>query len=263
MAKSSWFNRSAQRMNDEEEDVPWNESRKSTSEEAVCTYQPEGRRQEEGKEKTRKKSLAQPSSRKNTPVWEAAMFVPATGGSLLRKTLQKLDNQFAALHKEPGVKMVEQGGTMLSSILTKADPWGGAPCGREECFPCSSAGEGKGGKCYRENVLYKLVCTECSKNRVTAEYVGESSRSANQRAKEHLQGLRRNDPRNPIVSHNAEYHPELHASQQGDRAPVEPGFTMEVLRGFTTPLASVAIEYMDTDIIMNSKGEWGEQGSQE
>ena len=157
VAKSSWFNRSAQRMNDEEEDVPWNESRKSTSEEAVCTYQPEGRRQEEGKEKTRKKSLAQPSSRKNTPVWEAAMFVPATGGSLLRKTLQKLDNQFAALHKEPGVKMVEQGGTMLSSILTKADPWGGAPCGREECFPCSSAGEGKGGKCYRENVLYKLV----------------------------------------------------------------------------------------------------------
>ena len=75
----------------------------------------------------------EPASRKSAPP-EAAMFVPATHGSQLRKLLQKQDNKFSALHGEPGVRMVEEGGIKLSSILCKADPWAGGSSGRPHCL---------------------------------------------------------------------------------------------------------------------------------
>ena len=188
------------------------------------------------------------------------MFVPATPNSRLRKDLQHLDDKFAQLHREPGIRMVEQGGTKLCSILCKPDPWAGGRCGRSDCLPCACAEEGKGGKCMRENILYTLTCQDCKVNSSTlALYTGESSRSGYQRTAEHSKGAKRGDPRNPLVTHGEEYHPD----QQRP-----PAFTVSILRSFTTPLArliaeSVATEACDANIIMNSKGEWGGAGSQD
>ena len=84
---------------------------------------------------------------------EAAMFVPATPNSRLRKDLQHLDDKFAQLHREPGIRMVEQGGTKLPSLLTRSDPWSGQGCGRPRCFPCLTSEDGKAGNCSKESVL--------------------------------------------------------------------------------------------------------------
>ena len=151
--------------------------------------------------------------------------------------------------------MVEQGGTKLSAILCKADPWAGATCGRTNCFPCDSSGEGQGGGCLKENVLYKLTCTTCRKEDTCAEYVGESSRSLFQRMAEHIGGAKRKDPRNPLFSHIQAYHPGLQAEPSST-------FTVKLLRTFRTPLArviaeAVGIDSSEADIIINSKSEWG------
>ena len=61
---------------------------------------------------------------------ETVVFIPATQDSLLRKALQTIDNKFADLHRTPGVRFVEMGGAKLSSVLSRADPWAGAECGR-------------------------------------------------------------------------------------------------------------------------------------
>ena len=55
------------------------------------------------------------------------MFVPMTPGSKLRRALQDADNRFAKIHNTGGVRMVEMGGTKLSTLLVRADPWGGRP----------------------------------------------------------------------------------------------------------------------------------------
>ena len=131
------------------------------------------------------------------------MFVPATKGSQLRKALQVVDGKFAALHKEPPVRMVEQGGTKLSSIICKADPWAGATCGRALCVPCDTSAEGKGGGCFKENVLYRITCATCQGENICSQYTGESSRSLFQRMAEHLRGARKEDPRNPLHTHTS------------------------------------------------------------
>ena len=140
-----------------------------------------------------------------------------------------------------------------SAILCKADPWAGATCGREKCFPCNSSGEGKAGKCAKENILYKLTCLECKENETTAEYIGESSRSLFLRTNEHLAGARRKESKNPIYNHGQMMHSSLQEA---------PRFTVELLRTFQTPLArmiaeSVTIDQSEADIIINSKSEWG------
>ena len=179
-----------------------------------------------------------------------------TPRSGLRKELQRMDDAFSKVHKVGGVRMVEQGGTTLSSLLVKADPWGGAPCGRgEECFPCTTAGDGRVGQCSRESVTYRLICLDCESQGVKATYVGETGRSAFLRGKEHTRGARLRDPKNPMVRHSEDQHNMVEGI---------PPFKMEILRTFAKPLQrqvseAVAIEggAGGADYMLNSKAEWG------
>ena len=161
--------------------------------------------------------------------------------------------RLSSIEAAPLILLVEQGGLKLSALLCKADPWGGATCGQEGCFPCDSSSEGQGGKCTKENVLYQLTCLTCKTEDVRAEYTGESSRSLAQRTSEHLRGAKRKDPKNPMVSHTETYHSSL----QGG-----PTWSVKLLRSFTSPLArlvveAVSIEISSADVIINSKAEWG------
>jgi hypothetical protein len=83
------------------------------------------------------------------------------------------------------------------------------------------------------------------------EYVGETSRTAWERQKEHKEGLRRKDEKGALWKHCENEH-------EGETQ----AFSMEVLRKFKGSLArqvSEAVEIMSSkaDCLMNSKGEYG------
>ena len=189
-----------------------------------------------------------------TKRYEAPMFLPATAGSLLKKALQSADDMFARLHGIQGIKMVEEGGCKLTSLLSRADPWSGSVCGHQNCVPCTTSGVSKGGTCSQENILYKLSCVPClEEGGTSACYIGESSRSAFQRGAEHARGASKGCPKNPLVKHHLDSHPDL---------PEPPPFKMEIMRTFRKPLErmiaeAIEIEAGKYDVTMNSKGEWG------
>ena len=81
-------------------------------------------------------------------------------------------------------KIIEKGGVTLEQQLRKSNPWAGARCGRQQCFPCMS---NKGGNCSRDGVTYSLVCEECGENVV--EYTGDTGRNGFTRGTEHLEYL--------------------------------------------------------------------------
>ena len=76
--------------------------------------------------------------------------------------------------------MIEKAGKQLKSILQKSDPFKPHKCPDADCFPCK-ADTNKPTNCRRDGIIYHITCNECG-----AVYVGESSRNANSRGKEHL-----------------------------------------------------------------------------
>ena len=62
---------------------------------------------------------------KGTPKWniETVVFVPYTPNSELRNTLQKKDNEYAAMFSCPRVRFVEREGITITEELTASDPW--------------------------------------------------------------------------------------------------------------------------------------------
>ena len=92
------------------------------------------------------------------------------------------------------VRVVENAGTALKRVFSSTNPWGSSECGRPDCVVCSQ-GDEQVQDCRRRNILYENRCTVCqvgnekddSKLSGTGKgiYVGESSRSMYERAKEH------------------------------------------------------------------------------
>ena len=191
---------------------------------------------------------------------ETVLFVPMTGSSKLRKTLQEKDNQFAKLHKIAPVRFVERGGRKLSKVLGVADPWGGVHCGRQGCKPCEDPTlddklAAPRGICSQENCLYSLECLICEnmKPKISAHYYGETGRAANTRGKEHSEGVGRGDINHPIVKHMIEHH--------GGMEKTKPEWRMRVLRVFKKPLQrqvaeGCLIEKSNIEMKLNSKSEW-------
>ena len=56
-------------------------------------------------------------------------------GSLLRNTLQEIDDTFARLHNQPRICIVEHAGTTIIQEVGKSDPWIGEwDCRRPRCI---------------------------------------------------------------------------------------------------------------------------------
>ena len=55
-------------------------------------------------------------------------------------------------------------------------------------MPCESGSEDS--KCYKMNVLYENTCLECAAGGREVIYIGESSRSAHERANDHVRDYR-------------------------------------------------------------------------
>ena len=123
---------------------------------------------------------------------ESVMFVPATPNSQLQKKYQKeIERQGFK------IKVVEKAGIAIKRLLQMSDPFKPRQCEREDCPVCRTEGKGP---CSRESVTYEIKCAGCN-----SVYVGETSRSAYTRGKEHSNrsAIKRNDrPCGSIVEKN-------------------------------------------------------------
>ena len=66
----------------------------------------------------------------------APIFVPRTAGGKLKSMLMEEDNRLLKMGFSTRVKIIEEAGATLKSVLHKADHWANDPCEREECLPC-------------------------------------------------------------------------------------------------------------------------------
>ena len=189
-------------------------------------------------------------SQKIPPKIESILFCPFTPFSALRKRLQEEEDRMNGSRPVCRVKVVERAGPKMSELLNNKIPWKSEHCGRPSCPPCKT----KTGKCKTPNVTYKLKCEECSKVGKTALYIGESARTFWDRASDHQKALVNKDSSYGIVRHWQEWHPELEGP---------PEFSYHLLGTHKSALErqikeALAVEMTVCDVIMNGKGEWGQ-----
>ena len=60
--------------------------------------------------------------------------------------------------------------------------------------------------CFRENLVYKISCDECSLKDVKAHYYGETSRTGFLRGKEHCYGHEHKLEENALTKHDEIHH---------------------------------------------------------
>ena len=158
----------------------------------------------------------------------SVMFVQRTDGGLL---VEKLRKEEAVIAERAGyrVKIVEKAGTKLTDLLVRSDPYGGLPCGREDCLPCNSkAATNKMIPCWRTSLTYKATCNRCKSKGIKAEYLGESSKSLRDRSSAHRKALRGAQTSSFMLKHNLLHH------QEDD--PFNEEYTWEPLQFFQKPL---------------------------
>ena len=198
----------------------------------------------------------------NRPV-DVVAFLPHTHKSQLRDLIQKVDDTSTKFLKAGRTKYVERAGTSMGSILVKKDPWyqlnGG--CQRPLCYHCNNSSHGKGIKCRQESVVYTIECKVCQAQEKTSKYIGETSRSAYERFKEHFwlfrmkkQGdLTKNQSNSALYTHSLEEH--------GGTLQVQDWET-KILSSHRTSLSrqtkeAYLISRAGVDSLLNSKNEYG------
>ena len=179
--------------------------------------------------------------------FDVPLFVPHTPNGELAKRMRKAEAQNHQGRKIR-FKIVEKGGVTLENLLRRSNPWSEESCGREDCFPCKGGG---GGTCWREGVVYALVCQECGEE--VAVYYGETGRNAYSRGKEHLEKLTAKDAENSVLwLHSVHHH-------QGRD---DVNYTMEVVKSYNEPLdrqlmERVKISNFKGEVLMNRRTEMG------
>ena len=116
------------------------------------------------------------------------------------------------------IRVVERTGRSLGSIFNQATSWGELDCGRGHCVTCTQEGEDKP-NCTRTGIVYESICYKCNpsalrkgelKNQESSApslYVGETSRSIQERAMEHWNGARKGEDKNHMTKHQLMEHP--------------------------------------------------------
>ena len=153
----------------------------------------------------------------------SVMFVDNTTKGALVKKLQEVKNRLGGVTAYR-VRMTEQAGMSLARMLPSTNPWGPGDCGRMDCGICSQQDE-KQQDCRKRNILYENHCQVCKLDLKDGEtessflrdgkgkYVGESSRSMYERAKEHQRDRDNKEDDSHQIKHWRLEHPELPASR--------------------------------------------------
>ena len=198
-------------------------------------------------DKRQKKKELQKSNWYKNGGYEVPLFIPHTPrGELAQKMRAKeaKNNQGRKIR----FKIIEKGGVTFEQKLRKCNPWAGARCGRQQCFPCRSE---KGGNCWREGVTYSLICEECGVK--VAEYKGETGRNGYTRGKEHLEYLAaKNEDKSVLWLHSIHHHQR--------REDVE--YSMRVSGAFKDSLDRQVMERVQISnfrgpVLMNRRNEMG------
>ena len=124
---------------------------------------------------------------------DTVIFVPATPGSQLK-------DRYTREIKDPGfkIKVVEQSGVTLKRMLQRSDPFKEKNCRNINCLVCTTGGRGP---CRNTGITYELVCQVCHH-----QYIGEISRSAYTRGKEHLRALEQREETSVMWRHSCDKH---------------------------------------------------------
>ena len=115
-----------------------------------------------------------------------------------------------------GIKVVERTGRSLKSIFPLSSLWDGTKCGRNSCITCSQRTE-ELPPCTRRSVLYENICSNCNKGAgskgevenkgdIPSIYVGETSRTLQERGMEHLAALKGGSERSHMRKHQELHH---------------------------------------------------------
>ncbi len=177
--------------------------------------------------------------------FESVIFVPATPKSALQKDFQRVLRGSGTK-----IRVVERAGNSLKSYLQRSNPFRLEKCGRDNCFLCSTNGNGN---CTATNVTYEIKCKACAatENPVRHRYVGETSRNAYCRGKEHMEGLRGKRDASVFWKHCK----EVHDSEEVD-------FEMSVLGRYKNDcmmrqiMEAVSIESVPERELLNERTEW-------
>ena len=150
-------------------------------------------------------------------VTRAVLFVEQSPMGELAKQLKE---QIRRLEPILGYKLrvVERTGKNILSSFPQASSWKGMKCGREECVTCNQGGEDVP-DCTKASIVYESICVKCNpsatskgelrevKEGAPSLYVGESSRSIQERAIEHWGAARRGDTDGHMCKHQSLEHP--------------------------------------------------------
>jgi hypothetical protein len=201
------------------------------------------------------------------------LFVPSTPDSRLATIIKAtLDRKSQGV--DWGVRIVEQGGRSLASMLETKYPVKLGPCRSHDCLPCKS---GHYGVCRHTNVCYRITCScgaRIQQEEITPvdgpsqgppgdqgpsqehQYLGETSRNLASRSAEHLQLFRAQSKDSPLWKHCLQEH-------QGSKEDCD--FQMELVARFRDPLTRLIYEGVlikwaqrEKGTLMNSRSEWSQ-----
>ena len=151
------------------------------------------------------------------PKVRAVLFVEQTPLGELAKRVRELITRL-----EPtlgySLKVVERTGRSITSLFGQSKLWEGLHCGRDACITCGQGGD-RLPACTRSSVVYENICTRCNpdtnekgehllKKEGTAPslYIGESSRTIQERALEHWGAARKGDKKSHMYKHQTMEH---------------------------------------------------------
>ena len=196
-----------------------------------------GSKRQTSNDKESGRAMPHPKKAKMEEVRTASvLFVEQSRGGTLATCMKKVIERLTPMLGFK-VKVQENAGTRLQHILSNTDPWSGANCGREDCITCNQGGENLP-NCTKRNLLYESVCTDCNQGESRTEdimdrraepsiYVGETSRSIFERAKEHCQDARLGTDESHMLKHWTNSH------RGGDR----PTFKFNVIQTYPDSLS--------------------------
>ena len=141
------------------------------------------------------------------------------------------------------IKVVEKAGVAIKKLLQRSDPFNSRKCERRDFPVCR--GDGKG-QCDRQSVTYDIKYAECNDI-----YIGETSRSAYTRGKEHMKSLAKKEERSALWKHcNMKHNSKMQK------------FEMNVTGSYSNDamLRQISergrIDQIPECSLMNSKNEW-------
>ena len=118
------------------------------------------------------------------------------------------------------IRVMERTGRNILTNFPQTSTWKGMVCGRQECVTCHQGGEDRP-DCMRVNLVYENIYIKCNPGALNkgelkepAEgspslysiYVGETSRSIQERALEHWGAVRRKEELSHMARHQAQEH---------------------------------------------------------